>query len=242
MECLQVSGYEMSQPMKSDRKTRTLLSTILDQMHPFTFGSVLVVGCGSGREAGEIAEAYNADVTGIDLGRQFTLDSAAAGKARLLVMNAETMNFSDHSFDLVYSFHALEHIERPVLALREMWRVLRPGGGFVIGVPNRDRLLGYFSGNATALQKLTWNAVDWRMRLTGKWSNAAGAHAGFTRVELLDLLEDNIGPAFDISAAYYRNLYSRHAKKISVLEKSGLSKRIFPCIYACGKKSGNSSC
>lgn len=106
-----------------------------DQMRPLTFNSVLVVGCGSGKEVGEISEAYNAEVTGIDHGTQFTLDSAAGCKAKLLIMNAEEMDFDDHAFDLVYSFDALEHIEQPALALREMSRGLRPGGAFLIGVP-----------------------------------------------------------------------------------------------------------
>lgn len=211
---------------------------MLDQMRPLTFNSVLVVGCGSGKEAGEISEAYNAEVTGIDLGTQFTLDSSAGGKAKLLIMNAEEMDFDDHAFDLVYSFHALEHIEHPALALREMSRVLRPGGAFLIGVPNKDRLLSYFTGGSTAWEKLAWNAVDLKMRLTGRWSNAAGAHAGFTRVELLKLLEEYIGPAFDISGAYYRSLYSKHIRNIDRIERFGWSKRIFPCVYACGKKTG----
>lgn len=48
------------------------------------------------------------------------------------VMNAETMNFQDNKFDTVcisYSIHHLENIEE---VLAEMYRVLKPGGNFII--------------------------------------------------------------------------------------------------------------
>lgn len=46
----------------------------------------------------------------------------------LLVMNAETLSFSDHSFDTVVSSLSICAIPNPVQALREMARVCRPHG------------------------------------------------------------------------------------------------------------------
>ena len=44
----------------------------------------------------------------------------------------------DSTFDFVYSSHTLEHMVNPVLALRNWWRVLKPGGYLILYVPDRD--------------------------------------------------------------------------------------------------------
>lgn len=48
--------------------------------------------------------------------------------------------FPDALFDQVLVVHALEHAAPPARLLREIWRVLAPGGGVVIVVPNRAGL------------------------------------------------------------------------------------------------------
>lgn len=42
------------------------------------------------------------------------------------------------AYDFVYSSHCLEHLEDPVGALVEWWRLVRPGGYMVIAVPDED--------------------------------------------------------------------------------------------------------
>jgi len=46
------------------------------------------------------------------------------------------MPFNDSTFDIIICSHVLEHIERYHKALVEIWRVLRPGGLLLVGVPN----------------------------------------------------------------------------------------------------------
>jgi SAM-dependent methyltransferase len=52
------------------------------------------------------------------------------------VGNIRRLDFSDSSFDAVFSHNVLEHISKPIEVLLEMKRVLKPGG--IIGIRNVD--------------------------------------------------------------------------------------------------------
>ena len=149
-------------------------------------------------------------------------------------MDAQALTFGDGEFDLVYSFHALEHIADPVRALREMRRVLKPGGRYIIGTPNKTRLLGYLRSGAPILDRIRWNAQDWWMRLKGQWRNEAGAHAGFTAEELTRLCAGSFGEGSDVSGSYYLALYSRRRRMVRTLLDSGLWRWAFPAVYVAG--------
>ncbi len=55
-----------------------------------------------------------------------------AGRAQLRVGYANTLPWPDESFDIVVSCNMFHYITHPLPALREMERVLRPGGALVI--------------------------------------------------------------------------------------------------------------
>lgn len=44
----------------------------------------------------------------------------------------------DAAYDWVYSSHCLEHLRHPLRALKEWWRILRPGGWLIVVVPDED--------------------------------------------------------------------------------------------------------
>ena len=52
------------------------------------------------------------------------------------------MSFKDDSFDVVISCETIEHIPHPKKALEELYRVLRPGGKFILTCPNYFNLFG----------------------------------------------------------------------------------------------------
>jgi ubiquinone/menaquinone biosynthesis C-methylase UbiE len=51
--------------------------------------------------------------------------------------------YEDAFFDLVVCFSVMEHLARPDIALREMSRVLKPGGALILGMPAVNRFMEY---------------------------------------------------------------------------------------------------
>jgi len=49
--------------------------------------------------------------------------------------NIEALSFADNAFDLIVSNDVLEHVNDPQLAIKEMQRVLKPGGQVLMSVP-----------------------------------------------------------------------------------------------------------
>lgn len=100
-------------------------------------GRVLDIGCGAGNMPKAIKH-YRPDleVWGTDLS-QAALKAALAQPegARFVASGGERLPFPDGFFDAVTMFDVLEHIPDPLGALREIRRVLRPGGLFHLFLP-----------------------------------------------------------------------------------------------------------
>ena len=87
--------------------------------------------------AGRGAHAFGVDISGAIVA-DARVGFAAAGLALGGVRgDVRTLPFRSASFDAVYSMGTVEHFDDTDGALREIFRVLRPGGRAVIGVPNR---------------------------------------------------------------------------------------------------------
>jgi SAM-dependent methyltransferase len=228
------AGSNLSAASLTDRKAECI-SRIIQQKSGKDIRNALVVGCGSGVEAAILANVLGVRVIGVDLQNNF--DPVAAEVAQLQKGDATCLEFQDGQFDLVYSYHALEHISNYRQALAEMNRVLKEGGWYCIGTPNRSRLVGYIGSEGTKLStKIQWNLADWKARLTGRFRNEFGAHAGFTEAELSGDLKQVFGKTEDITLAYYLQLYPGYQKLLGRLSNTGLSRFVFPSIYYIGKK------
>jgi tocopherol O-methyltransferase len=98
---------------------------------------ILDVGCGIGGSSLYLAEKFGAIATGITLSpvqaNRATERATAAGiNATFQVADALKMPFADQSFDLVWSLESGEHMPDKTKFLQECYRVLKPGGLFLM--------------------------------------------------------------------------------------------------------------
>jgi ubiquinone/menaquinone biosynthesis C-methylase UbiE len=106
-------------------------------------GSLLCVGLGTGNElVAALRAAAQVRVSGIDLSPSALASSRrklrlAGGTADLQIMDASAIRHPDGSFDRVLCVHVLDFMDNPGRAVREIVRVLAPGGRFVITFPSR---------------------------------------------------------------------------------------------------------
>jgi SAM-dependent methyltransferase len=189
---------------------------------------VLIVGCGDGTEANHIARASGTSVTGIDLEVEEQSDQPGV---QLLLADASRLPFRDGAFDALYCYHVLEHVQDPPGVIGEAHRVLARDSVAFFGTPNRARLLGYMGARATLAHKIRFNLNDWGHRLRGRWSNAQGAHAGFTSKELAGLLAGSFPVVHEQALGYYEAKYPKHQRACQLLFRSGFARLVAPSVY-----------
>jgi ubiquinone/menaquinone biosynthesis C-methylase UbiE len=92
-------------------------------------GKVLDVGCG----LGEFLEEYP-NSSGIDINR-YCVDYCKEKGLDVKFGSATKIPYKNKSFDGIFCLCVLEHLKRPELAIKEMYRVLKPKGKLVLIVP-----------------------------------------------------------------------------------------------------------
>jgi len=115
-------------PLDASPETHELVLSWLDQLER---GRVLDCPSGRGALAHELAAAGFA-VTAVDLDQR----TEGRGYRRVRADLNRPLPFAAGAFDVVACVEGIEHLERPVDALREFRRALRPGGTLVLTTPN----------------------------------------------------------------------------------------------------------
>lgn len=107
--------------------------------------NILEVGCGAGIDLVRFARE-GVNVTGIDLSTtaielaRKNIEQNGLG-ADLRVMNGESMQFPDDSFDVLYAHGVLQYTANVEKMVAELHRVLKPGGELIVMVYNRNSWL-----------------------------------------------------------------------------------------------------
>lgn len=73
-----------------------------------------------------------------------------------ILYDGARLPLTDESIDLVLSYDVLEHVPDEPAALRELYRVLKPGGELIVSVPNKGWV---FETHGANLPLLPWNRV-----------------------------------------------------------------------------------
>ena len=146
---------------------------------------VLEIGCGLGTDGAQFAQA-GANYTGVDL----TEAAVELAQKRFELFNlpgnfktddAEKLSFRDNTFDLVYSHGVLHHTPDIESAIREVHRVLRPGGRAEVMLYHRNSY--NYRVNISMLRRagvhlLRWNAgIKLVQALTGEPEESLRQHA-----------------------------------------------------------------
>jgi SAM-dependent methyltransferase len=107
---------------------------------------ILDVGCGRGVTLGALAE-QGFKVHGLEI----SAEAASGADPRVEIRIAENLKDAEYrtaSFDQVIIWHVLEHMNDPAGTLREVHRILKPGGRLIVAVPNFSSLQARFTGAA----------------------------------------------------------------------------------------------
>jgi ubiquinone/menaquinone biosynthesis C-methylase UbiE len=132
---IQAAGGDTGTPLNLQKR--------LDWMHavagPLGGRSVIDCGCGAGEYVRALTN-LGADAWGIEYSAEKIDDAqrlAGVPEGRVAVGDLESLEFPDAHFDIALVNEVLEHVPHDDQAIREVHRILKPGGVAVIFSPNR---------------------------------------------------------------------------------------------------------
>jgi ubiquinone/menaquinone biosynthesis C-methylase UbiE len=131
---------------------------------PVTGLRILDAGCGTGNFSLTLAD-WGADMVGVDrssamLSRARGKRWEGPGKVEWVRGDLAQLPFPAHSFDGVISLVALDFIIAREAVIRELARVLKPGGFLVVAVLNRYSLWTLKRKLSTRVSRQAWRRVD----------------------------------------------------------------------------------
>lgn len=192
---------------------------------------VLDVACGTGLVSFPAAEAVGPDGHLVATDISEAMVSALADEARrrglrtltTARMDAEDLQFPDETFDVALCALGLMYVPDPVVALRQMFRVLRPGGRMVAAVWGARKNCGWADIFPIVDARVQSEVCPMFFQLgTGDRLSHVAAEAGFSEVESARIgatlryrsADDAIGAAFvggPVALAYSR--FDEHARE-----------------------------
>jgi 2-polyprenyl-3-methyl-5-hydroxy-6-metoxy-1,4-benzoquinol methylase len=158
-----------SEQITSDNPIHQRLYKAYIAAQEYIKGDVLEVGCGEGRGV-EVLISLAKSFTAVDK-IQSAIDTLQKKfpNGHFMQMNIPPFGgLKDNTYDVIVSFQVIEHIEDDALYLKEIHRVLKPGGVVLITTPNRKLSLTrnpwhireYLAGELKALAARFFSNVE----------------------------------------------------------------------------------
>ena len=132
-------------------------------------------GCGGGRNTEELLKRFSsARVTALDYSKvacdktkQFNRHEVRTGRCKIMQGDVSCLPFEAETFDVITAFETVYFWPGPAKSFREVWRVLKPGGTFLIV-----------------------NESDGTDPAGEKWTGIIGGMCIFTQVHLRQFLQE----------------------------------------------------
>lgn len=115
------------------RGRRSVLERVIDDLRLPARARILDAGCGSGRNM--VALARHGVVTGVELSQTSVVRARERRVGEVIEGSLLNMPLQAASFDLAVCLDVIEHLEDDLAALRELRRVIAPGGALLVTVP-----------------------------------------------------------------------------------------------------------
>jgi ubiquinone/menaquinone biosynthesis C-methylase UbiE len=146
-----LTGATRAEQLAQQARTRYKLEPYIHDFARFQDArdrDVLEIGVGLGADHFEWAKHAPRTLTGVDLtpravGHTKARFALFGGQTRLINADAERLPLADGSFDLVYSWGVIHCSPDTEQAVREIWRVLRPGGTARVMIYHTYSMVGY---------------------------------------------------------------------------------------------------
>jgi SAM-dependent methyltransferase len=130
--------YELQTHRAEDRHwwyrgRRRVIERVIEGLRLPSRARILDAGCGSGRNMVELAR--HGPVTGVELSDTSAYLARAREAGEVISGSVLEMPFASDSFELSVCLDVIEHLDDDLAALRELRRVVAPGGSLLVTVP-----------------------------------------------------------------------------------------------------------
>ncbi|KKS07498.1 MAG: Methyltransferase type 11 [candidate division WWE3 bacterium GW2011_GWE1_41_27] len=116
--------------------------TMLDYSDIQPGDNILDMGCGEGFYSMVLDNLYDCKITAVDFDPEILAlaHKWLDGRSNVTLEQGDItkLRFPDSSFDKIVCTEVLEHIDDDKTAIKELYRVLKPGGVIAITVPNKN--------------------------------------------------------------------------------------------------------
>jgi glycosyltransferase involved in cell wall biosynthesis/ubiquinone/menaquinone biosynthesis C-methylase UbiE len=156
---------------EADMAYRRRVPTLMDFLELKDGETVLDCGCGMGFYLMTMGKLRNLKLVGVD-GDVGRLDWAERERvpAELASVDIHDLPFASNSFDKVLMTEVLEHLADDRAAMREIFRILKPGGVLALSVPHANYPFWWDPINKV-IEKLGLRPLRGPGPITGLWSN-----------------------------------------------------------------------
>jgi 2-polyprenyl-3-methyl-5-hydroxy-6-metoxy-1,4-benzoquinol methylase len=141
-------GIERDLVMERETKIKNLYSGDIKYIEKLKGGNILDAGCGFGFFLSALSDKWNK--YGLELS-EYCIDYIDENYLDIKDIRSEIVEndpFDQEFFDVIYSYHVIEHVKNPVKHIESLYKMLKKGGTLVLSTPNIDSYVSNrFKGN-----------------------------------------------------------------------------------------------